>query len=269
MDPLWITYAWKDEDDGDFSYLIQELEAVGVEVTYDKIALVPGRRLWEQIGQKITQSPLCGWASLLTPNSLNRPGCREELEYALNRALSTKGEDFPLIGLLHGVLIEDVPPPLAIRLCVDLGNPNWKEEVLAGVEGRPPKRQPAAESRFVWSVHRNYGGIPSHVAVEVRPHFGTMMYWRLIVPASSTVVAWGLGPAGGGAILGMTMMAVEGQLTFQSTSCAFFGSGDALSPSVSAYVVFEGQPPSFVGFGQAQEPLGTPSGDIEVISLSF
>jgi len=42
---LWITYAWKDNEEGDFSYLVQELEGVGVRARYDRIALVTGRRL--------------------------------------------------------------------------------------------------------------------------------------------------------------------------------------------------------------------------------
>ncbi|MCH7578037.1 MAG: toll/interleukin-1 receptor domain-containing protein, partial [Chloroflexi bacterium] len=92
MDPLWITYAWKDDEGGDFSWLVQELEALGITVIYDKRALIPGRRLWGQIGRKITRSPLSGCAFLLTPNSLNREGCKEELEYAVSRALKAKGE---------------------------------------------------------------------------------------------------------------------------------------------------------------------------------
>ena len=48
-DAIWITYAWADNDEGDFDYLVEQLEEAGVCATYDKISLVPGQRLWEQI----------------------------------------------------------------------------------------------------------------------------------------------------------------------------------------------------------------------------
>ena len=122
-----------DEEEGDFSYLVQELRR-GVEATYDKVALIPGHRLWEQIADSITRSSLSGWAYLLTPNSLGSEACREELAYALYRALNENGSDFPLIGLLHGVSIEDVPPALRVRLCVSLASPTWKRK------SRPPSK---------------------------------------------------------------------------------------------------------------------------------
>lgn len=256
--PLWITYAWKDDEEGDFSYLVQELRAIGVEAIYDKIALVPGRRLWQQIGNKILNSPLSGWAYLLTPFSITREACREELEYALNRAINSKGADFPLIGLLHNIAVEDVPAPLRIRLCVNLASPTWTEEVAAAVEARPPRVEPTRESRFVWNVHMGYLGRSEYVAVEVRPRFGSEMYWRFVVPDSSKVVTWGHGPAGGGMILGMRQLSVDGTADFQGRACRWFGSGDALSPSVSAYAVFEGILPEFIGFGVAKDPLALP-----------
>ncbi len=132
------TYAWLDDDEGDFSYLVNELASVGIRARYDKIALVPGQRLWEQIGKEIIEGQYSAWAYLLTPTSVASEPCREELAYALYRALSDKGSEFPLIGLLHGVPIDDVPPPLKVRLCVNMANPSWREDVKAAVERRPP-----------------------------------------------------------------------------------------------------------------------------------
>jgi len=255
MDPLWITYAWKDDEGGDFSYLVQELEAEGVPITYDKIALVPGRRLWEQIANKITSSPLSGWASLLTPNSLLRPGCGEELAYALDRALKTKGEEFPLIGLLHDVSIDDVPTALRVRLCVNLEDPDWREQVLAGVEGRAPKRSTIPLGPYVVQIHSNYMR-PGSTAIEARPRFGSITYWRFAVPKGATVVAHGAGPANGGGVSGITMNSVEGQITIDGVECAFYGAGNALSASTSAYIVLQGNLPDFVLFGQASQPFG-------------
>jgi hypothetical protein len=57
---IWITYAWVDNEEGDFRYLVQELKAVGVEAKYDRIEIIPGRDLWDQIGNQITESPIDG-----------------------------------------------------------------------------------------------------------------------------------------------------------------------------------------------------------------
>lgn len=256
---LWITYAWADDDQGDFRYLVQELKAAGVDATYDKIAIVPGRRLWDQIAQQISQAPIGGWAYLITPNSLASERCREELAYALDRALKDKGGDFPLIGLLHGVGTNDVPPALRVRLCVSLASPDWKEEIRAGLEGRPPEIPSATQSQYVWQVHRGYGQNSKLTAVEARPRFGEIMYWRFIVPRSASVVRWGHGPAGGGAISGSKSDIIDGVSgTLDDTEVTWFGSGDKLSPGISAYVVFDETLPDFLGFALASAPFGQP-----------
>src|SRR5271156_5308810 len=95
--PLWITYAWADNKEGDFDYLIGALKAEGIRARYDRVALIPGRRLWDQIGAEIIDGSLSGWAYLLTPRSLASEACREELAYAVKRALATKGSEFPLL----------------------------------------------------------------------------------------------------------------------------------------------------------------------------
>ena len=257
---VWITYAWVDNEEGDFDYLVQDLRGVGVEARYDKIELVPGRHLWAQIGERITKGPYDGWAYLITPNSLLNKACLEELELALNRALKAKGGDFPLIGLLHGVIIEDVPTALQIRLCVDLANRDWPEEVKAGLEGRPPRTPVEKQSQYVWKIHPVYNGNPSLTAVEVRPRFGSIMYWRFAVPTSVSVAAWGYGPSGGGRVCTtglLSSLEEEGGLELYDTPVRSFGAANQLSPSTSAYVVFKGELPDFVFFGKASEPFGS------------
>ena len=88
------TYAWTDTTEGDFDYLVQRLTEHGVTAQFDRVALVPGQRLWEQIGQKIFSDELSGWAYLLTPNSIRSAPCQEELAYALCRALNQKAARF-------------------------------------------------------------------------------------------------------------------------------------------------------------------------------
>lgn len=253
---LWITYAWTDDEEGDFSFLVQELAQVGVRVTYDKVALVPGRRLWEEIADRITTGPYDGWAYLLTPNSMESEACREELAYALDRALKLKGSDFPLIGLLHGVPIDEVPPALRVRLCVSLASPDWKEEIVAGLEGRPPQRVAERVSNFVFRIYRNYQGDPAAVAVEIRPRFAQVMNWRIAIPsAAKPPLSWGFGPAGGGPLSMVMSGIIEGSTAIDGGDVAFFGAGDPLSPSVSAYAIFEGELPSKVFFGVAERDL--------------
>lgn len=258
MDPLWITYAWADNDEGDFDYLVQELDRAGIPALCDKIALIPGRRLWLQIADKISGGTLSGWAYLLTPASLQSTACREELTYALQRALETQGEEFPLIGLLHQVSMRDVPLALRVRLCVNLANPDWIEEIRAGVVGQPPRRTPEVQSPYVMKIHRNYLGQSDVIAVEFRPRFGQVTYWRIAFPASGPrPVAWGAGPANGGGVGGIKNHMLEGTgIEFQGIQMDFVGASNPLSASVSAYTVFQGQLPGKMFFGVSQEPFG-------------
>jgi len=260
---IWLTYAWADDKEGDFSYLVHELRDVGVEAKYDKIVLIPGRDLWEQIGDRISFGELNGWGYLVTQYSLESESCREELSYALARALKTKGRSFPLIGLLHGVRFDDLPPALRVRLCVSLADPNWKEQVLAGLEGRHPYIAPERQSEQIWSVHMNYQGNPKLKAIEVRPRFGEIAYWRFVLPKDFEVKQWGHGPAGGGSISGIQTEVVDGGVSLAAgEDVVWFGAGNKLTPGTSAYIVFEGALPPFVGFGRAVEPFGPP-GEVE------
>lgn len=264
---IWITYAWVDDEEGDFSYLVQELGDFGIEATYDKVAIIPGRDLWEQIGDKITEGEIDGWGYLITPHSLESEACREELAYALDRALHSKGRDFPLIGLLHGVRIRDVPPSLRVRLCVSLANPNWKEEVKAGLEGRPPKISTEPQMQYVWKLHEGYLGNSTLTAIEVRPRFGEVFYWRFVVPKDSSISQWGHGPSGGASLSMVKTQVVDGGSgKLNDVEITWFGAGDRLSPGKSAYIVFNGPLPSFIGFGYVSKPFGEP-GPLEIFRL--
>lgn len=258
-EPLWITYAWADNEEGDFDFLVQELTQAGVPAKYDKIALVPGRRLWAQIADRISSDSLSGWAYLLTENSLASAACQEELSYALQRALETRGEEFPLIGLLHGVSIRDVPVPLRIRLCINLANPDWTEEVRAGVEGTAPRRAMPNQDPFVMKIHSNYLGQSERLAIEIRPRFGEIRYWRWAFPsAGPQPVSWGTGPANGGGIGGVKQETLEGEYPdIGGTPMKFIGAGNPISPSSSAYAVFDQTLPEKFFFGVAKEAFGT------------
>jgi hypothetical protein len=48
MIKLWLTYAWKDNENDQVDYIVQALQAEGLEVRFDRARLVPGQRLWPQ-----------------------------------------------------------------------------------------------------------------------------------------------------------------------------------------------------------------------------
>lgn len=258
-DPLWITYAWSDNAEGNFDFLVQELSRAGVVAKYDKIALVPGRKLWAQIASRISSDPLSGWAYLLTPSSLASPACEEELAYALQRALETRGDEFPLIGLLHGVSIRDVPLALRVRLCVNLVSPDWIEEIRAAVAGTVPRRAVSQQEPLVVKIHRDYLGQPGKLAIEIHPRFGEMRYWRWAFPSSGPQpIAWGTGPANGGGISGLKRETIEGEFPdMAGIPMKFIGAGDPITPATSAYAVFDQKLPEKYFFGVAKEPFGT------------
>lgn len=257
---LWITYAWLDNDDGDFDHLLNQLTTAGIDAIYDKIALIPGQRLWEQIASRIAEGDLGGWAYLLTPNSLSSQPCREELAYALDRALGTQGQDFPLIGLLHQVPIAEVPVALRIRLCVDLSGPDWIEMIRAGLEHRTPASTIPETTGLQGRIHNTYLGNPSLRAVEFFPRFGEMHYWRIAYPSDGpTPVNWGIGPAGGGGVGGVLQSFIEGTVDLAGVPMKFFGAGNPLNPSTAAYIVFEHEFPTRLAFGSAAEPFGIPT----------
>ena len=90
MKKLWLTYAWSDNEDKDIDFIIQELDKTDIKVKFDRRNLVPGQRLWTQIGGFITDPNECdAWGIVLTKNSINSKACIEELSYALDRAINS------------------------------------------------------------------------------------------------------------------------------------------------------------------------------------
>jgi hypothetical protein len=135
---------------------------------------------------------------------------KASLAYALDRALNQRGATFPLIGLLQGVSIRDVPPALRARLCVSLADPAWREAVRAGLEGRPAERREEQRTRYVWSVRTGLTGHPGATVIEVRPRFGEILHWRFAVPVGTAVLAWGHGAAGSGQFGGSGRDVIDG-----------------------------------------------------------
>ncbi len=256
---LWITYAWVDNEQGNFDFLVQKLGQSGIATSFDRITLIPGRRLWTQIADRISSSELAGWAYLLTPNSINSTACQEEMSYALQRALETKGSGFPLIGLMHQINIRDVPLPLRVRLCVNLAEPDWIEEIRAGLIGKPPNRVKTERDEFFCQAHYDYLGKKGHFALEVGTRFAELKYWRIAVPLDGPpIISWGTGPRNAGGLSSFQHDAVSGEYPdIGGVPMAFVGSGDSITPAISAYVIFDGALPKKFFFGTTTEPFST------------
>lgn len=175
----WLTYAWGDNKAGDVDFLAQELTQAGVDIRLDRWNLKAGRRLWEQIADFITNPKQSdAWLFYATQTSLGSEACKEEFAYALERAVQQRGREFPIIALFPATMDRElIPPGIRIRLYVSLAGPDWKERVVAGVEGRAPdieiqKIQPYSISIHDLSVDPNYQG--SHrICIEVRPRAGS------------------------------------------------------------------------------------------------
>jgi hypothetical protein len=112
MPTVWLTYAWDDNRTGDVDYVAQEVESDKVNVKLDRWNLRAGKRLWEQIATFISKpAESDAWMIYATQASLASEPCKEELAYALKRALETRTNDFPIIALFPSRLDSDLIPP--------------------------------------------------------------------------------------------------------------------------------------------------------------
>tara|TARA_B100000678_G_scaffold286618_1_gene291675 strand:+ start:17641 stop:18438 length:798 start_codon:yes stop_codon:yes gene_type:complete len=173
MKTLWLTYAWKDNEDGDVEYLAQELRSEGIEVLIDKFTIGAGNHLWSQIDQHISNPDKSdAWAIFATEASLQSKACQEELQYAISRAVSNRGEQFPLIGIFPGNFAADlIPSALSSRLCVSLEDNEWRTRVGSAVKGESFNVDKQPISPFSLKIH-NLG--EESFALEIRPRAGSI-----------------------------------------------------------------------------------------------
>jgi hypothetical protein len=139
---LWLSYAWTDNKSDDVDFIAQELEANGLRVHLDRWNIVGGQRLWDQIGKAITDpNESDAWALYATQSSLTSDPCIEELNYALGRALETRGDVFPLIGIFQTQLSQElIPPALRVRLYYSIQSTTWAADVAAAARGEVAAR---------------------------------------------------------------------------------------------------------------------------------
>jgi len=246
---VWLTYAWEDNNDGDVDFIAQELTASGLVVKLDRWNLRAGLRLWEQIGEHISNPELSdAWLLYATQNSLGSEPCKEEFAYALDRALNARGESFPVIALFPCTVDRDlIPPGIRTRLFVSLTYPDWKERIKAAAEGRQPTVQMGITEPYALAVHQVGDG---RYAIEVRPRAGTWSPFFAAVPLKGRDVLnpkimhgpRGFVPAAGSLSAPGEEESVDGEWWIMF-------SNDEASPTQSYFVFCKGVPSRLV-FGQ-------------------
>jgi len=181
---IWLTYAWDDNKDGDVDHIAQELGKAGLEVKLDHWNLNAGKRLWEQI-ESFIKNPLKsdGWLIYATQTSLTSEKCKEEFYYALDRALETRGSDFPVIALFPASVDTDIiPTGIKVRLFVNLTDPDWKEIIVAAVERRHPNITKPQLDPYALKIHESSKPGNTCYAIEVRPRAGTWSPFFTAIP---------------------------------------------------------------------------------------
>jgi len=134
---------------------------------------------------------------------------------------------------------------------------------------RPGPSSESDDTQFNWRIHHPFEGVEDRVAVEVAPWKGLLPRWRFVVPGDFEGPSrWGVGPSGTGEINeDVKRPAKDGPIQMvNGPLVVWFGGHESLSTSQSAYMVFEGKPPHYVAFGQADAIAGPP-GNLEGISF--
>jgi hypothetical protein len=203
MPKLWLTYAWKDNEAEQVDYVIQSLKAAGIDVHFDRAQLIPGQKLWPQIDAAISDPTRSdAWALYVTENSLRSEPCQEELAYALDRALRTRGETFPVIGIFPAPLDRSlIPSSIAVRLYVDLRDPGWPQKVAAGARGTAPEVS-LNVAPIIVDLHHG----PEGQVIEVRPRGGRIYPCLVLVPEAEFTYIKHVGYAPFGQIPGATIV---------------------------------------------------------------
>lgn len=170
---VWVTYAWADNQHGDVDFVAQELGNAGLTVNLDRWNVGAGRRLWEQIEGFICRSDQSdAWLLVATNNSLVSEPCKEEFAYALDRALRSRGDTFPVIALfLTHTDPSLIPASIRTRLHVSITDPDWKNRIVAAAEHRAYSASRPYIQTFYLHVH-SLQGRSKPLAIEIRPRAG-------------------------------------------------------------------------------------------------
>ncbi len=251
MPSLWLTYDWDDNKDKTIDFIAQELGKVGVTVKLDRQHLQAGKLLWDQIGKFIQDlNETDGWAIYLTSASVVSPACREELAYALDRALSTRGNVYPLIGLFPSTYDPTaLHPSIRARLCVTTTDPDWKERIKSSLEGRAPSIPRPMLAPYSVGIHPPMKPGAPHT-IEIRPLAGTWAPFFVGFPVGEKGLFLSLshGPKGHAPMASMLMAPVPDEFMSADGQWWMKVALNEATPTQSYYVQVS-QIPSEIAFG--------------------
>lgn len=241
MKKLWITYAWSDDEEGNVDYIIHELDKYDdIEIKFDKRNLIPGQRLWQQIGGIITDIKECdAWGILLTKNSIRSEACIEELSYALDRAISSNCEGFPIFALLKDIDITNVPPSLRVRLCIPLENNDFKVQVHSAVYKQPSGYTPKNLSDWIITLRKDQD--TNLLTFEFRPRFDRIIPYSIAVDfeenINGNVLGANHGPSGGMPNAWNSFNRVNSEAILNDgTKVWIWGAENEINPAISMYL---------------------------------
>ncbi|WP_332775947.1 toll/interleukin-1 receptor domain-containing protein [Polaromonas sp.] len=255
MATVWITYAWADNEHHDVDFIAQELVRAGVTVKLDRWNISAGKRLWEQIDSFICKPEESdAWVLVATNNSLASEPCKEEFAYALDRALKSRGDAFPVIALfLTHADPTLIPAGIRTRLYLSITDPDWKERIVAAAE----RRQHAASRPDVQPFHlrvHSLQGRPKAIAIEVRPRAGVWAPFIAGIPIAEREKVEPfimIGPRDVPTDSGMLMNCGDGPSP--DNSMWFMQAGNQSTPTESYYIWCK-QLPSKLVFGVNGRP---------------
>ncbi len=184
MKKVWITYSWLDNEDNDVEFIAQQIEGQGFKVRMDRWEISAGYRLWDQIDGFISKPEESdAWIFYATQNSLSSEPCKEEFTYALQRALSSRSKNFPLIGLFPSAVEKNlIPAGLSTRLYVSLEDRNWLERISASINEQKPSIHREHLEPFAYKVHETRNEQFNYV-FEVRPRAGSWAQSFVAIPS--------------------------------------------------------------------------------------
>lgn len=244
---LWLTYAWKDNEDKNIDFIINELSKTSLIVKFDRKNLIPGQRLWTQIGGIITDPNECdAWGLVLTNNSLNSQACIEELSYALDRALSTKDESFPMFALLKDISFEMLPPSLKVRLGISLEEDNWVNKVIAAVNKVSVGFESSEIRPFILTVYSQ--------CLEIRPRLERIAPFVVAVDiqeqVSGNVIRCTQGPAKQIPVASVKVNSQESNSKLSDGTDIYYWKANNEASSINSYYLFfKNTPPKRIWVG--------------------
>lgn len=250
MAKLWITYAWADNENQDIDFIAKELTNAGLEVKLDRWNIGAGNRLWEQIEKFICSNDESdAWLLIATQNSLASEPCKEEFAYALDRALNSRGQNFPVIALFMSDTDNSlIPAGIRTRLYVSVTDPDWKERIVASAEGRTHASQRPDVEPFFIKVHNTKIG-DNTIAIEVRPRAGVWAPFFAAIPltekdtVSPSIM---IGPCN--VPTGTGMLTSCGEATTPDNKFFIMFAGNQSTPTQSYYILCKTLP-SELAFG--------------------